>query len=112
MAKTARISPGQIARAQKLLQDLPEKDDRKTREEAAELLEKDFRKAFKKGYGPKEITTMLKNAGIVIPAYLVKNFMAEENGKNRPKPAPKKEKAAPPAVGQFAVTPDTSDEEL
>ena len=41
MAQNATIRPQQIERARKLLQDLPEKEDRKTRPEAAELLEKD-----------------------------------------------------------------------
>ena len=38
MAQNATIRPQQIERARKLLQDLPEKEDRKTRPEAAELL--------------------------------------------------------------------------
>ena len=42
MAQNATIRPQQIERARKLLQDLPEKEDRKTRPEAAELLENDF----------------------------------------------------------------------
>lgn len=80
MAHNATIRPQQIERAKKLLQDLPGKEDRKTRMEAAELLEKDFKKALKKGYGPSELSQMLKNEGIIIPAYLIKRFLAE-NGK-------------------------------
>ena len=45
MASNATIRPQQIERAKKLLQNLPEKEDRKTRSEAAELLERDFKKA-------------------------------------------------------------------
>ena len=112
MAKNAKIRLEQIIRAQKLLQDLPEKDERKTRQEAATLLETDFRKAFQKGYSPKEITAMLKNAGIIIPAYLVKNFLTPENEKSRHKFVPKKETEKPFSKAQFTVTPDTSDEEL
>lgn len=77
MARNATIRPQQIERARKLLQDLPEKEDRKTRPEAAELLERDFKKALKKGYGPSELSQMLKNEGIIIPAYLIKRFFAE-----------------------------------
>lgn len=77
MAKGGKLRPEQIRLAQRLLQDLPEKDERKTREEAAGILEKDFRKAFKKGYAPKELTAMLKNAGIIIPAYLVQKYFTE-----------------------------------
>ena len=43
MGQSAKIRPEQIAQAKKLLQDLPEKEDRKTRSEAAKILEKDFR---------------------------------------------------------------------
>ena len=77
MAKNATIRPQQIERARKLLQDLPEKEDRKTRPEAAELLERDFRKAKEKGYTPRELSQMLKNEGIIIPAYLIKRFFSE-----------------------------------
>ena len=48
MAQNATIRPQQIERARKLLQDLPENADRKTRPEAAELLEKDLRKRRRK----------------------------------------------------------------
>ena len=77
MASNATIRPQQIERAKKLLQNLPEKEDRKTRSEAAELLERDFKKAKEKGYSPKELSQMLKNEGIIIPAYLIKRFFTE-----------------------------------
>ena len=60
MAQTATIRMEQISRAKKLLQELPEKENRKTRPEAAKLLEKDFRKALKKGYSPEELRSLLK----------------------------------------------------
>ena len=69
MAKGGTVRLEQIRQAQKLLNELPPKDDRKTRQESAEILEKDFRKAFKKGYTPKELSQILKNAGIIIPAF-------------------------------------------
>lgn len=78
MAPSATIRPEQIQRAKKLLQDLPEKEERKTRPEAAKLLEKDFQKALKKGYGPKELCTLLKGEGIIIPAYLIKKINDEK----------------------------------
>ena len=74
MAQTATIRMEQIIRAKKLLQELPEKENRKTRPEAAKLLEKDFRKALKKGYSPEELRSLLKSEGIIIPAYLIKQF--------------------------------------
>ena len=120
MAKTGKLRPEQLARAQRLLSDLPEKDERKTREEGAEFLEKDFRKALRKGYTPKEISAMLKNEGIIIPAYLVEKFLKPENGNPRPKPvlkpaskpAPKKKAETTPVAGQFTITPDTALEDL
>lgn len=115
MAAKAKLTAAQIERAKTLLQELPEKDDRKTREEAAGLLEKDFRKALKKGYTPKELSAMLKNTNIAIPAYLVKNFLTPEEGAPRPKapkPAPKKPAERAPADGQFVVKPDTPLEDL
>ena len=120
MASKAKLRPEQIERARKLLNDLPEKDDRKTREEAAQLLEKDFRKVLKRGYTPKELSMMLKNAGIIIPAYLVEKFLKPENVTPRPKPAPKpapklipaKEAERTPTEGEFIVTPDTPLEDL
>jgi hypothetical protein len=110
MASNGKVRPEQITRAKKLLQNLPERDERKTREEAAELLEKDFRKALGKGYNPKQISAILKNEGIIIPAYLVKKFLTEEN--STPKPVYKDELEKSVSNGQFTITPDTPDEEL
>lgn len=78
MTKAATLRPEQIRQARKLLNELPVRDNKKTREEAAGLLEKDFRKAFKKGYSPKELSLILKNAGIIIPAYLMEKFLKEK----------------------------------
>ena len=57
MASNATIRPQQIERAKKLLQNLPEKEDRKTRSEAAELLERDFKKAKEKGLNAHSIVS-------------------------------------------------------
>lgn len=84
MKKGGTIRPEQIRQAQRLLNDLPVKNDKKTRKETAEILEKDFRKAFKKGYTPKELSMLLKNAGIIIPAYLTKKFLAPEKERLQP----------------------------
>ncbi len=112
MAKAGKLRPEQLARAQRLLSDLPEKDERKTREEGADFLEKDFRKALKKGYAPKELSAILKNEGIIIPAYLVENFLKPKNGNPRSKPASEKKAETPPVAGQFTITPDTALEDL
>ncbi|WP_165177685.1 hypothetical protein [Desulfovibrio sp. ZJ369] len=77
MANKTKIRPEQLTRARKLLQDLPKREEGKTRPEAAEFLENDFRKAFKKGYSPKELSQLLKNESIIIPAYLIQKFLSE-----------------------------------
>lgn len=92
MAKFANIRPEQINKARRMLQDLPEKTERKTRQEAALLLESDLRKALKKGYGPKELCALLKNEGIIIPAYLIRQFCSE-NGESLSVPSSNIEKA-------------------
>ena len=92
MAKFANIRPEQINKARRMLQDLPEKTERKTRQKAALLLESDLRKALKKGYGPKELCTLLKNEGIIIPAYLIRQF-SSENDESLPVPSSNIEKA-------------------
>lgn len=89
-----------------------EKEDRKTRPEAAELLERDFRKAKEKGYNPRELSQMLKNEGIIIPAYLIKRFFSEDENVSAPQ---KKEttpvKKHPTEKASFIVS-DTSNENL
>lgn len=104
MAQSAKIRPEQISRAKKLLQDLPEKENRKTRLEAAKLLEKDFRKAMQKGYNAKELSAILKNEGILIPAYLVKDFLSEPGETSRSQAA-----ARCPQEDVSLVAPDSSD---
>ncbi len=54
MAKGGTLQPEQIRQTQRLLNDLLVKDNKKTREKAAGILEKDFCNAFKKGYYPVE----------------------------------------------------------
>lgn len=69
---------------------MPKREDGKTRPEAAQFLESDFRKALKKGYSPKELSLLLKNEGIIIPAYLIQKFLSETADAS---PTPKREKA-------------------
>lgn len=88
MTKGRKLRLAQIARAKEVLQGFPEKDDSITKEEGVLLLEKDFRKMLKKGYSPKEISSILRNEGIMIPAYLVKKFLTP--GLQKPDPAARK----------------------
>ena len=118
MAHTATIRLEQISRAKKLLQNLPEKEDRKTRSEAAKLLEKDFRKALKKGYSPEELRSLLKNEGIIIPAYLIKQFHqdsgetsdTEKREQSREKTTANAEKCG--TAEKSFIIPDTPDTEI
>ncbi len=112
MASNATIRMEQLTKAKKLLMNLPKKKDGKTRPDAARLLEKAFRNALKKGYSPKELSQLLKNESVIIPAYLIQKFLSETAGVA---PAQKKEpspqKPPEPARTSFIV-PDLPDEEL
>ena len=48
------------------------KDSKKTKKEAASELEEDFKKAMSHGYTAAQISDILKNEGIDIPAYIIK----------------------------------------
>lgn len=111
MASSKKIRPEQLTRARKLLHDLPEKEDGKTRPEAAEFLESDFRKALAKGYSPKELSQLLKNEGIIIPAYLIKRYFRETADAPRQKKSQASAQKTAPAKQSFIV-PDLPDEEL
>ena len=73
---------------------------------------RDFRKAKEKGYNPRELSQMLKNEGIIIPAYLIKRFFSEDENVSAPQ---KKEttpvKKHPTEKASFIVS-DTSNENL
>lgn len=74
MGKIGKITPEQLGTAQRLLRDLPMKDNRCSRQEAAAFLEKDFKRAFRKGYTPKELCALLKKAGIIISERLIARY--------------------------------------
>ncbi len=81
MPNQGRITPKQIELARKILSIIPPKDNTRTREEAGEVLAKDFKLAFKKGYSPREIAAMLKVYGIIIPASVVAKYEGPETDK-------------------------------
>ena len=89
VGKIGKIRPEQLRTAQRLLRELPVKDTRCSREEAAAFLEKDLKRAFRKGYTPKELCALLKKAGIIIPERLVALYKepvgdARENERLKP----------------------------
>ena len=71
VGKVGKIRPEQLRTAQKILRELPVKDTRCSSEEAAAFLEKDLKRAFRKGYTPKELCALLKKVGIIIPERLI-----------------------------------------
>ena len=72
--RIGKITPEQLRTAQKLLRELPVKDTRCSREEAAAFLEKDFKRAFRKGYTPKELCDLFEKAGIIITERLIASY--------------------------------------
>ena len=56
MVKIGKIRPEQLRTARRILRELPVKDTRCSCEEAAAFLEKDLKRAFRKGYTPKELS--------------------------------------------------------
>lgn len=78
MPRPSKIHPEQIDAARKMLRELPVKEGHKTSSEAALLLSKDFRAAFKKGYSAKDISELLKQGGIPISASVVKEYNSSD----------------------------------
>ena len=66
MRKSQQVWPHQIKLAQKIISALPEKDDRVSKEKAAEMLAEYFRRGFRKGYTARELSAFLREEGIVI----------------------------------------------
>ncbi len=78
MGKIGKIRPEQLRMARKIIKELPVKDTRCSREEAAAFLEKDLKRAFRKGYTPKELCALLKKAGIIISEFLLARYQEPE----------------------------------
>ena len=115
------MSPEKIAKARTVLQGLPVRDRRKTRSQAAQMLESDFRRALRKGYEPAELSRILKKEGIIIPMHLIEKYSqcASEALKPEKKTVKKQEKQVTPAPPKpftptetSFVRPDLPDEEL
>ena len=82
MGKIGKITREQLGTAHRLLRELPVKDTRCSRQEAAAFLGKDLKRAFRKGYTPKELCPLLKKADIVLPERLIARYQEprEETG--------------------------------
>lgn len=80
MGEAGKIRPDQLRTARTILSELPVKDNRCSREQAAAFLEKDLKRAFRKGYSPKELCALFKKAGIIIPERLVARYQERDEG--------------------------------
>lgn len=123
MGKFKRIPVKDINAMRKILNDLPDKNLGKTREEAAELLNANILKAIEKGYTVKELADIMAQGNVVIPAPVIRAKVLpqkETRQKRGPKLRPEVVKpiAAPPVAPQAQenipdyYTPDIPDTEL
>lgn len=109
MGKFKRIPVKDINAMRKILDDLPDKNLGKTREEAAELLNANILKAIEKGYTVKELADIMAQGNVVIPAPVIRAKVLPQKAvprKREPKPRPEAVKpvAVPP------VTPQTQED--
>lgn len=123
MGKFKRIPVKDINAMRKILDDLPDKNLGKTREEAAELLNANILKAIEKGYTVKELADIMAQGNVVIPAPVIRAKVLPQKAvprKREPKPRPETVKpvAVPPVTPQTQedipdyYTPDIPDTEL
>ena len=82
MGKFKRIPVKDINAMRKILDDLPDKNLGKTREEAAELLNANILKALEKGYTVKELAEIMAQGNVVIPAPVIRCFPKKRRGKS------------------------------
>lgn len=97
MGKFKRIPVKDINAMRKILDDLPDKNLGKTREEAAELLNANILKAIEKGYTVKELADIMAQGNVVIPAPVIRAKVLPQKAvprKREPKPRPEPTKAA------------------
>ena len=123
MGKFKRIPVKDINAMRKILDDLPDKNLGKTREEAAELLNANIQKAIEKVYTVKELADIMAQGNVVIPAPVIRAKVLPQKAaprKREPKPRPEAVKpvAVPPVTPQTQedipeyYTPDKPDTEL
>ena len=123
MGKFKRIPVKDINAMRKILDDLPDKNLGKTRDEAADLLNAHILKALEKGYTVKEVAAIMAGGNVVIPAPVIRAKVLPAKAaprKREPKPRAEiaKPVAAPPATSHAQeetpayYTPDIPDTEL
>ena len=123
MGKFKRIPVKDINAMRKILDDLPDRNLGKTREEAAELLNANILKAIEKGYTVKELAAIMAEGNVVIPAPVIRAKVLPQKAVPRkrelkPRPEAVKPVAVPPVMSQTQedipeyYTPDKPDTEL
>ena len=123
MEKFKRIPVKDINAMRKILDDLPDKNLGKTREEAAELLNANILKAIEKGYTVKDLADIMAQGNVVIPAPVIRAKVLPQKAVPRkrelkPRPEAVKPVAVPPVTPQTQedipeyYTPDKPDTEL
>lgn len=105
MGKFKRIQVNDIKAMQKTLDDLPDKNLGKTREEAAEMLNAQIMKALEKGYTVRELAEVMSRGNVAIPAPVIR---AKIMGKQEPARAEPKAKAAKTEKQQKPVAPQST----
>ncbi len=91
MGKFKRIQVNDIKAMQKTLDDLPDKNLGKTREEAAEMLNAQILRALDKGYSLKEITELMARGNVSIPAPVIRaKVLPAKATKEKSEATPKK----------------------
>lgn len=123
MGKFKRIPVKDINAMRKILDDLPDRNLGKTREEAAKLLNANILKAIEKGYTVKELADIMAQGNVVIPAPVIRAKVLPQKAVPRkrelkPRPEAVKPVAVPPVMSQTQedipeyYTPDKPDTEL
>ncbi len=126
MGKFKRIQVNDIKAMQKKLDDLPDKNLGKTREEAAKMLNAQIMKALEKGYTIRELAEVMSRGNVTIPAPVIRAKIAvkKNSPKAEPKAKPAKQEKQQKTVYSQATkpnkpqdvpdwfTPDTPDSEL
>ena len=123
MGKFKRIPVKDINAMRKILDDLPDRNLGKTREEAAELLNANILKAIEKGYTVRELADIMAQGNVVIPAPVIRAKVLPQKAVPRkrelkPRPEAVKPFAVPPVMSQTQedipeyYTPDKPDTEL
>ena len=123
MGKFKRIPVKDINAMRKILDDLPDRNLGKTREEAAELLNANILKAIEKGYTVRELADIMAQGNVVIPAPVIRAKVLPQKAVPRkrelkPRPEAVKPVAVPPVMSQTQedipeyYTPNKPDTEL